>query len=74
MKTKREEKLEKELKSARQALHKEKQKNKDLQMSREKHKLKSKQLSQKLSTEALKKNEVLPITLSNLLKDMVIAI
>jgi len=46
MKTKREEKLEQELKKTRIALHKEKQKTHDLQISRNIHKTKSKDLKQ----------------------------
>ncbi|GAP71315.1 hypothetical protein SAMD00024442_10_50 [Candidatus Symbiothrix dinenymphae] len=55
MKTKREEKLERELQSCRQALREEKQKNKDLAKSRDLHKSKSKVLSAQLKAECVKK-------------------
>ena len=59
MKTKREEKLEKELRECRVALHKEKQKNHDLSKSREKHKEKAKELNKTVANQAkdLKKND-----------------
>jgi transposase-like protein len=55
MKTKREEKLESELQSCRQALRQEKQKSKDLATSRDLHKAKSKELSAQLKAECIKK-------------------
>ncbi|MDR2384511.1 MAG: hypothetical protein LBD80_02430, partial [Tannerella sp.] len=57
MKTKREEKLEKALSLCRQALHRERQKNRDLQESRDKYKLKQKALNERLKeSETIKKN------------------
>jgi hypothetical protein len=58
MKTKREEKLEIELRECRKSLHKEKQKNHDLIKSREKHKEKAKELTKTIAnqTNDLKKN------------------
>jgi uncharacterized protein YlxW (UPF0749 family) len=58
MKIKREEKLESTLKQCRADLHKEKQKNRDLQESRNRHKSEVKSLRQivKEQNEELKKN------------------
>jgi hypothetical protein len=57
MKTKREEKLEKELSECRKALYRERQKNRETGQSREKYKIKNKILTDKIKEgEALKKN------------------
>jgi soluble cytochrome b562 len=64
MKTKREEKLEKQLEmveqalsASRKALHRERQKNRDMSQSRDKYKIKNKILMDKIKeSEALKKN------------------
>ena len=55
MGTKREEKLEEELKICRQALRKEKQRNMDIQKSRDKYKLRNKELVKQQKEESLKK-------------------
>ena len=57
MATNREEKLQEELRICRQALRKEKQKNADIQKSRDKYKLKNKELVKQQKEDALKKNE-----------------
>jgi hypothetical protein len=63
IKTKREEKLEEQLRSCRASLHLEKQKNKNLQ----KYKLQSKALAQKLKeAESIKKNGMSQVNPNNL--------
>jgi predicted RNase H-like nuclease (RuvC/YqgF family) len=57
MKTKREEKLEKELSECRKALYRERQKNRETGQSRERYRIKNKILTDKIrESEALKKN------------------
>jgi hypothetical protein len=57
MRTKREEKLEKELSECRKSLYRERQKNRETSQSRERYRIKNKILTDKLKeSEALKKN------------------
>jgi septal ring factor EnvC (AmiA/AmiB activator) len=71
MKTKREEKMEKELSACKKALHQERQKNRDLSQSREKYKVTVKRLKQELkATETVKKNGKSDCPPKNILQDI----
>jgi precorrin-3B methylase len=67
--TKREENLEEQLRKCKEALHREKQKNKDLHLSRNRYKQKTKVLVQKVKeVEAIKKNGMLSVSPNHLSK------